>query len=136
MGEAEEVYRADSRQKIVTVMNDVTKCPEPVSPQELATLCDMKDDLVRQTLGRMVTNAEIIRVSHGRYISAARPDLRQCIPVTKSQRHNDRQSDKVTTFLFSLSLSLSLSLGGYRDTDTYRKQAKAVMERVFCGSDM
>src|SRR5262249_17799443 len=94
LGEAEEVYRSDSCQKIVTLLNDVTSCHEPLSPQEIASLCAMKDDLVRETLGRMVTSGEIIRVSRGRYVSAARPDLHH--HITLSQSHNVTKGIKVT----------------------------------------
>jgi hypothetical protein len=96
LGDAEEVHRTESRAAIVTVLNDLTKVSQPLGPKEIADLCDMREDLVRQTLGRMVGDAEIIRVSHGHYISADRQDLEQMYRRHNITSHKSRKGDKVT----------------------------------------
>jgi hypothetical protein len=82
LGEAEEVYRTDTRQKILTLLDDVSLVSEPLGPQEIARQTDTNEDLVNTTLRRMVGDAEILRVSRGRYISAKRPDLKPHTPVS------------------------------------------------------
>jgi AAA domain/Toprim-like len=87
LGEAEEVYSSDSRQKIVTFLNAVTTCHDAVSPKDLADVCDMNEPLVRKALGRMRSDGEILKVSRGRYISAGRDDL-----ASLYRRHNGTTS--------------------------------------------
>ena len=81
LGEAEEVYRSDSRQKILTLLDDVRKVSVPLGPKEIAAQTDTNEDLVNKTLARMVTDAEIYRVGRGRYVSAGRPELIPKKPV-------------------------------------------------------
>jgi hypothetical protein len=82
MGDAEEVYRSDTRQKILTLLDDVRKVSVPLRPKEIASQTDTNEDLVNKTLTRMVNDAEIIRVGRGRYVSAARPKLVPTTPVS------------------------------------------------------
>jgi AAA domain-containing protein/Toprim domain-containing protein len=88
LGEAEEVLRSDIRQKIVTVLGDVTNCHEAISPKDLADLCDTNEPHVRKTLGRMLRDGEILKVSRGRYISAKRDDLVSL--YRRPKRHNPK----------------------------------------------
>jgi hypothetical protein len=74
-GEAEEVHRTDSRGKILTFLNDVRKVSGRVGPKEIAQQTDMSEDLVNKTLARMIEDDEVFKVSRGKYVSAARPDL-------------------------------------------------------------
>jgi 5S rRNA maturation endonuclease (ribonuclease M5) len=95
-GEAEEVHRSDTRQKILTLLNDVRKVSVPLGPSEIAKQTDTTEDLVNKTLARMVEDDEIIRVSRGRYVSAARPDLLLNSPVRLSVVSFGPQADKLT----------------------------------------
>jgi hypothetical protein len=83
LGEAEEVYRSDTRQKILTLLDDVRLVSEPLGPKEIAERTNTNQGLVDTTLHRMVADGEIARVSRGRYISASRPDLKPNTPVRK-----------------------------------------------------
>jgi hypothetical protein len=83
LGEAEEVYRSDTRQKILTLLNDVRLVSEPLGPKEIAAQTDINEDLVNTTLHRMVGDGEILRVGRGRYCAASRPDLKLATPVRK-----------------------------------------------------
>jgi hypothetical protein len=74
-GEADEVYRSDTRRKILTLLDDVSLCKEPLGPKDIARQTNMTETPVSVTLNRMVTDAEIIKVSRGRYVSASRSDL-------------------------------------------------------------
>jgi hypothetical protein len=89
LGEAEEVYRSDTRQKILTLLNDVSLVSEPLGPKEISRQTDTSEDLVNKTLARMVTDAEIFRVSRGRYVSAGRPSLIPNTGVSKSVSHTN-----------------------------------------------
>jgi hypothetical protein len=66
LGEAEDVYRSDTRQKILTLLDDVGLVSEPLGPKEIAEQTNTNQGLVDTTLHRMVADAEIIRVSRGR----------------------------------------------------------------------
>jgi len=83
LGEADEVYRADTRQKILTLLDDVSLVSEPLGPQDIARQTDINEVLVNTTLHRMVGDGEILRVGRGRYISASRPNLKPSPPVRK-----------------------------------------------------
>jgi hypothetical protein len=86
MGDAEEVHQSEIRQKIVTVLGDVTLASQPIGPKEIANLCDVREDTVRQRLPGMVHSGQIIKVSRGFYIAANRADL---LPVeSRHNRHN------------------------------------------------
>ena len=94
LGEAEEVHMSHSRRKIVTFLNDVTKCHEAVSPKDVADLCDMNEPASRKTLGRMLADGEILKVSRGRYIAAKRDDLISLYPRHNGHSHKQvRESD-------------------------------------------
>jgi hypothetical protein len=86
MGDAEEVHQSEIRQKIVTVLTDVTLASQPMGPKEIANLCDVREDTVRQRLPGMVHSGQIIKVSRGSYIAASRPDLLSV--ETRHNRHN------------------------------------------------
>jgi predicted transcriptional regulator len=92
-GDAEEVHMAESRRKIVTLLNDVTKCHEPLGPKDIALQCDMPETLSRKTLSRMVEKGEIVKVSRGYYVSASRSDR---FRKTLSQRSHVTNCLKVT----------------------------------------
>jgi RecA-family ATPase len=88
LGEAEEVHRNQTRNRIVTLMRDVTKVSQPLTPKEIALESDTREDLVRQTLVRMLEDGEIVRFSRGQYVSASRADLLLQNPVTNVTSHN------------------------------------------------
>jgi hypothetical protein len=77
IGEAREVHQAQSRNKILTFLTDVRLVSEPMGPKKIAEATDMSEDLANQTLGRMVTDDEVIRVKRGLYIAASRTDLQK-----------------------------------------------------------
>jgi AAA domain len=83
LGEAEEVHRSNTRQKIGTLLNDVPKCPDAITAKEVADLCDMSEELSRKTLNRMFKDGEIFKVSKGRFVSTTRQDLISLYPCPK-----------------------------------------------------
>lgn len=80
LGEAEEVHRTQTRNRIVTLLGDVTKVSHPMTPKDIALESDTREELVRKTLERMVDDGEIIKVSRGQYISASRSELLSAKP--------------------------------------------------------
>jgi AAA domain/Toprim-like len=75
MGEAEEVHRAQSRNRILTLLDDVSSVREPQGPKQIAAQTDMSEQTVSKTLERMVGDGEIVKISRGQYVSAKRHDL-------------------------------------------------------------
>ena len=61
----------------MTYLTDVTRCHEAVGPEKIAEECEMRSDLVRKTLGRMVQDGEIIKEKRGLYVHAGRRDLQK-----------------------------------------------------------
>jgi hypothetical protein len=80
IGDAEEVHRAQSRNRILTLLGDVRKVSGPLGPKEIARQTDMTDDHVSKTLERMIEDGEIIKVLRGQYIAASRSDLLSAKP--------------------------------------------------------
>lgn len=74
-GDAEEVHRAQSRNRVLTLLGDVRKVSEPIGPSEIAAKTDISEQIVSKTLERMIEDGEIIKVSRGKYVSAKRADL-------------------------------------------------------------
>jgi hypothetical protein len=93
-GDAEEVRMSETRAKIVTTLEDRHKVDEPLTPSQIASLVTISEPAVRQRLGNLVENGQIIRVSRGRYVSAKRDDLLSAKP--HHNRHNVTKSPKVT----------------------------------------
>ena len=83
MGEAEDVHRSATRQKIGTLLEDVQRCPDAITSKEVADLCDINDELSRKTLNRMFREGEILKVSKGHFVSAKRDDLVSRYPRPK-----------------------------------------------------
>jgi AAA domain-containing protein len=79
-GDAEEVHRNQSRNRILTLLGDVRKVSEPLGPKQIAAQTDMREDHVSKTLERMIEDGEIIKVSRGLYVSANRSDLLSAKP--------------------------------------------------------
>jgi hypothetical protein len=77
IGDAAEVHQTQSRNKIVTYLTDVTRCHEAVGPEKIAQECEMRSDLVRKTLARLVEDGEIIKEKRGLYVAAGRSDLQK-----------------------------------------------------------
>ena len=75
MGEAEEVHRSDTRQKILTLLEDVSTVSEALGPKEIALRTYVKENTVNQRIIGMLDKGEIIKVIRGGYISAKRHDL-------------------------------------------------------------
>jgi hypothetical protein len=75
VGDAEEVHRSDTRQAILTVLNDVSLVSEALGPKEIALRTYVPENTVNQRLIGMVEKGEIIKVIRGGYISASRSDL-------------------------------------------------------------
>jgi AAA domain len=75
MGDAEEVHRSDTRQAILTILNDVSLVSEPLGPKDIALQTYVPENRVNQRLIGMVRDGEIIKVSRGGYVSASRSDL-------------------------------------------------------------
>jgi hypothetical protein len=76
MGDAEEVHRSDTRQAILTILNDISLVTEPLGPKDIALQTYVPENRVNQRLIGMVRDGEIIKVSRGGYISALPvPDL-------------------------------------------------------------
>jgi hypothetical protein len=75
MGEAEEVHRSDTRRAILTLLNDVSLVSEPLGPKDIALQTYVPENRVNQRLIGMRKDSEIIKLSHGKYISANRSDL-------------------------------------------------------------
>ena len=71
-GEASEVRRTDERSQILSVLEDAD---EPMSPQEIAVMSDMKRNNVDRLLGKMAKAGEVLKASRGRYVHPSRPDL-------------------------------------------------------------
>jgi 5S rRNA maturation endonuclease (ribonuclease M5) len=80
MGEADEVHRTQTRNRILTLLGDVRKVSGAMTPKEIAAETDMSEDLVSKTLARMIEDGEIIKVSRGLYVSASRSDLLSAKP--------------------------------------------------------
>lgn len=64
LGDASEVQKSDTRKAILKVLRATT---EPLGPQEIAVLSDLKEELVKKTLARMAADGEITKVGRGRY---------------------------------------------------------------------
>lgn len=75
LGEAEEVQRSQTRQKILTLLDDVSLVKEALGPKEIALQTYISENTVNQRLIGMLRDQEIIKVIRGGYISAKRPDL-------------------------------------------------------------
>jgi hypothetical protein len=75
LGEAEEVQRSQTRQKILTLLDDVSLVKEALGPKEIALQTYISENTVNQRLIGMLRDEEIIKVIRGGYISAKRPDL-------------------------------------------------------------
>jgi DeoR/GlpR family transcriptional regulator of sugar metabolism len=93
-GDAEEVRVSEIRAKIVTTLED-HKADKPLTPSQIASLVTASEDAVRQRLGNLVENGQIIRVSRGHYVAAKRDDLLS--PEPHHNRHNVTKRPKVTT---------------------------------------
>jgi AAA domain/Toprim-like len=93
-GDAEEVRMSETRAKIVTTLEDRHNVDKPLTPSQIASLVTVSEAAVRQRLGKLVENGQIIRVSHGHYVAASRDDLISAKPHHK--RHNVTKSPKVT----------------------------------------
>lgn len=79
LGDAEDIQRSETRQKILTLLEDVSLCKEALGPKEIAHQTYVAENTVNQRLMGMLRDGEIIKVSKGRYISAKREDL---LPMT------------------------------------------------------
>jgi hypothetical protein len=75
MGDAEELRRSETRQKIRTLMADVRLVSEPIGAKEIGQQTGQHVETVARTLLRMVEDGEIIKVSRGLYIHPDRVDL-------------------------------------------------------------
>jgi AAA domain len=75
LGEADEVQRSETRQKILTLLDDVSLVKEALGPKEIALQTYVSENTVNQRLIGMLHDQEIIKVIRGGYISAKRADL-------------------------------------------------------------
>jgi hypothetical protein len=75
LGDAEEVHRGDTRQKILTLLNDVSLVKEALGPKEIAVRTYVSENTVNQRLIGMLADGEIVKVFKGGYVSATRSDL-------------------------------------------------------------
>jgi IclR helix-turn-helix domain len=64
LGDAAEVYRSDSRSKILEVL---AKANDLMGPAEIAATTDIHRNNVDQLLHQMRTAGEVVQVSRGRY---------------------------------------------------------------------
>lgn len=71
-GEASEVRRTDERSQILAALEEAT---EPMSPQEIAIMADMKRNNVDRLLGKMGKAGEVLKAKRGRYVHPSRSDL-------------------------------------------------------------
>lgn len=72
MGDASEVRRSDSRQKILSVLTDAE---ETMTPAEIATATGITRNAVDQLLWKMGEDGEVTKVSRGHYVHHRRTDL-------------------------------------------------------------
>ena len=82
-GEASEVRRTDERSQILAVLEDAD---EPMSPQEIAIMADMKRNNVDRLLGKMAKDGEVLKAKRGRYVHPARSDLTASLTSTPGKK--------------------------------------------------
>ena len=70
-GDADEVHRSDERGRILAVLDDAD---EPLTPNEIAILADMKRNNVDRLLGKMGKKGEVFRTGRGKYIHPSKVD--------------------------------------------------------------
>ena len=64
-GDAAEVHRSDTRNKILSVLKKVK--PKTMGPSDIAAAVGLKDDAVKKRLGAMLGDNEVIKTSRGEY---------------------------------------------------------------------
>ena len=64
-GDAAEVHRSDTRNKILEVLKGVK--PKTMGPSDIAAAAGLKDSVVKVQLGRMLAANEVIKTRHGEY---------------------------------------------------------------------
>ena len=64
-GDAAEVHRSDTRKKILAVLKKAK--PRTMGPSDIAAAIEMKVDAVKQRLGAMLADNEVMKTSHGEY---------------------------------------------------------------------
>lgn len=83
LGDATEVRRSDERKAVLQALQGST---DPMSPKEIAEETGHPGTAVRQRLGRMMRNGEIVKVGRGRY------SMPPVTTVTTSQQATQRES--------------------------------------------
>jgi len=83
LGDASEVYRSDTRTKILEAL---TAAADLMGPAEVAGVAGIDQANVRQTLHRMVADGEVIQVSRGQY---AHPNKEFATPCHKRHKSQD-----------------------------------------------
>ena len=63
-GDAAEARKSDTEKKIAGMLSDAS---QPIGPAEIARATGLKEDLVRQTLGRMAERGSARKVGRGQY---------------------------------------------------------------------
>lgn len=93
-GEASEVRRTDERASILAVLEDAD---EPMSPQDISNMADMKRNNVDRLLGKMTKAGEVLKTKRGRYVHPSRSDLTAeptSTPGKKGKKvRNDEEED-------------------------------------------
>lgn len=64
LGSADDIRRSETRRKILAALasNDT-----PMGPKEIASASGLREEVVRQRLGDMLEDSQVIKVSHGKY---------------------------------------------------------------------
>jgi hypothetical protein len=70
-GDAAEVHRSDERGRIIAVLDDAS---EPLSPNEIAILADMKRNNVDRLLGKMGKKGEVVKTGRGKYLHPSKTE--------------------------------------------------------------
>ena len=89
LGDAAEVHRSDTRRKILACVRSAS---EPLSPETIAHQTDIGRGNVDKSLGRMLADGEIIKISRGLYIHPERIDLVPSTPHQKRQMSETRSN--------------------------------------------
>ena len=80
MGDAAEVYRSDTRTKIIEALAAATGV---MGPAEITSVTGLQRNLVDVTLHRMAYDNEVVQVARGKY---AHPDKEFATPRQKCKK--------------------------------------------------
>lgn len=90
LGDAAEIHRSETRQKILGALLDAK---ESMTPPEIASVADIIRNNVDQRLGGMVKDGEVIKISRGKYVHPQRQDLIELAEPNPHKNHKNKKGD-------------------------------------------